>query len=37
LQIATPQSEVAVEMSDDRGNRGGFVVSLRNSRVLRKY
>jgi hypothetical protein len=37
LQIATPQSEVAVEMSDDRGNRGGFVISLRNSRVLRKY
>jgi hypothetical protein len=37
LQIATPQSEVAVEMSDDRGNRGGFVVSLRNARVLRKY
>jgi hypothetical protein len=37
LQIATPQSEIAVEMSDDRGNRGGFVVSLRNGRVLRKY
>lgn len=37
LQIATPQSEVAVEMSDDRGNRGGFVISLRNARVLRRY
>jgi hypothetical protein len=37
LQISTPLSEVAVEMSDDRGNRGGFVVSLRNGRVLRRY
>ena len=37
LQIATPQSEVAVEMSDDRGNRGGFVISLRNGRVIRRY
>lgn len=37
LQISSPLSEVAVEMSDDRGNRAGFVISLRNSRVLRKF
>ena len=37
LQISSPLSEVAVELSDDRGNRAGFVISLRNSRVLRKF
>ena len=37
LQISSPLSEVAVEMSDDKGNRAGFVISLRNSRVLRKF
>ena len=37
LQISTPLSETAVEFGDDRGNRAGFVISLRNSRVLRKF
>ena len=37
LQIATPVSEVAVELADDQGNRGGFVLSLRNARVLRRF
>lgn len=37
LQISTPLSEVAVEFSDDRGNRAGFVLSLRNTRVLRRF
>ncbi|MGE4020367.1 MAG: FecR domain-containing protein [Pyrinomonadaceae bacterium] len=37
LQISTPLSEVAVEFSDDSGNRAGFVLSLRNSRVLRRF
>jgi hypothetical protein len=37
IQLSTPSSEAAVEMSDDRGNRAGFVISLRNSRVLRRY
>ena len=37
LQISTPLSEVAVEFGDDRGNRAGFVISLRNSRVLRRF
>jgi hypothetical protein len=37
LQVSSPLSEVAVEVSDDRGNRAGFVLSLRNSRVLRRF
>lgn len=37
LQITSPLSETAVEVGDDRGNRAGFVVSLRNARVLRKF
>ena len=37
LQISSPLSEVAVELSDDRGNRAGFVLPPRNSRVLRRF
>ncbi|MGQ0540428.1 MAG: FecR domain-containing protein [Blastocatellia bacterium] len=37
LQIRTPLSEVAVEMNDDRGNRAGFVLSLKTARVLRRF
>lgn len=37
LQISTPLSEVAVEFGDDRGNRAGFVLSLRTSKVLRRF
>lgn len=37
LQISTPLSEVAVEFSDDKGNRAGFVLSLRTSKVLRRF
>ena len=38
LQVSTPLSEVAIEFSDDyTGNRGGFVLSLRNARVLRRF
>ena len=37
LQISSQLSEAAVELADDRGNRVGFVVSLKNARVLRKY
>ena len=37
LQISTPLSEVAVEFADDQGNRAGFVISLRNSKVLRRF
>ena len=37
LQLSTPLSEVAIEFGDDRGNRAGFVLGLRNSRVLRRF
>jgi hypothetical protein len=37
LQISTPSIETAVEIGDDRGNRTGYVISLRNSAVLRRY
>ncbi len=37
LQISTPLSETAVEVSDDRGNRAGFVLSLRTAKVLRRF
>jgi hypothetical protein len=37
LQISTPVSEAAVELSDDQGNRAGFVVSLVNGRLVRRY
>jgi hypothetical protein len=37
LQVSTPLSEIAVEMSDDRGNRAGFVLSMRTAKVLRRY
>ena len=37
MQVSTPLSEVAVEFGDDRGNRAGFVLSLRNARVLRRF
>ena len=37
LQISTPLSEVAIETSDDKGNRAGFVLSLRTAKVLRKF
>jgi hypothetical protein len=37
LQIAAPAPEVSVEVSDERGNRSGFVLSLDSARVLRQY
>jgi hypothetical protein len=37
LQINTPSIETAVEISDDRGNRSGFIISLRNGSVVRRY
>ena len=37
LQVSTPLSELPVELSDDRGNRAGFVISVRGARVLRKF
>ncbi|MBP6002395.1 MAG: FecR domain-containing protein [Pyrinomonadaceae bacterium] len=37
MQIATPSAETKVEISDDRGNRSGFVLSLRSGKVTGRY
>ncbi|CAN5361309.1 hypothetical protein BH20ACI2_BH20ACI2_24300 [soil metagenome] len=37
LQITSPSVEASVEIGDDQGNRSGFVLSLRNGTVLRRY
>ncbi len=37
LQISSPSIETAVEVADDKGNRTGFIISLRNGNVLRRY
>jgi FecR protein len=37
MQISSPSVETAVEIGDDRGNRTGFVLSLRNGNILRRY
>ena len=37
LQISTPSIEAPVEIGDDRGNRTGFILSLRSGNVLRRY
>lgn len=37
MQISSPSVETAVEIGDDRGNRTGFIISLRNGNVLRRY
>lgn len=37
LQISSPSISAAVEISDDRGSRSGYVISLRNGSVLRRY
>lgn len=37
MQVSTPLSEVAIEVGDEFGNRAGFVLGLRNGRVLRRF
>jgi hypothetical protein len=37
IQITSPSTETNVEVGDDRGNRTGFVISLRSGNVLRRY
>ena len=37
LQISTGATETAVEVGDERGNRAGFVISLRSGELLRRY
>lgn len=36
LQISSPASEVAVEISDERGNRNRYLLSLKTGKVLRE-
>src|SRR5436190_12926376 len=37
LQISSPASDTPVEIGDERGNRTGFIISLRNGSILRRY
>lgn len=37
LQVSAPSGETSVEISDEKGNRSVFVLSLKSSRVLRRY
>lgn len=37
MQVSSSQNELPVEVMDDRGNRTGFVLSLRNGRVVRRF
>ena len=37
IQIAATSGETSVEVSDERGNRSGFVISLSSGKVLRQY
>ncbi len=37
LQVNSLSVELAIEIGDDRGNRTGFILSLRNGTVLRRY
>ena len=37
LQISSSSAETRVDISDDRGNRSGFALSLRNAQILRRY
>jgi len=37
LQISSPSGETNLEIGDDRGNRSGFVLNLRNGAVVRRY
>lgn len=37
IQISTPSTEVRVELSDDRGNRSGYVLSMRSGNLVGRY
>ncbi len=37
LQVSSKSSVVPVEIRDDRGNRSGYILSLRNASVTRRY
>ena len=37
IQVTTASAVTAIEISDDRGNRSGFVLSLQGAKVMRRY
>ena len=37
IQITTQSAVAAIDVSDDRGNRSGFVLSLQTAKVMRRY
>ena len=37
LQVSSQSAETSIEIGDDRGNRAGFVVSLRTGRLMKRY
>lgn len=37
IQITTASAVAAIEVSDDRGTRSGFVLSLQTAKVMRRY
>lgn len=37
MQISSPSISAAVEISDDRGSRSGYVISLKTGGILRRY
>jgi hypothetical protein len=37
LQISTPSAEAFVEIGDDRGNRSGFILSMRTGNLTGRY
>ncbi len=37
IQVSSPTNQISLEMGDDRGNRAGFVLSLRTAQVLRRF
>jgi hypothetical protein len=37
IQITTSSAVAPIEVSDDRGNRSGFVLSLQTAKVMRRY
>ncbi|MEP6945841.1 MAG: hypothetical protein ABJA02_07985 [Acidobacteriota bacterium] len=37
LQISTPSSEAFIEIGDDRGNRSGFILSMRTGNLMGRY
>jgi hypothetical protein len=37
IQVSTPSTEVHVEIGDDRGNRSGYILSMRSGNLVGRY